>query len=271
MTDEKKKCFIVMPITTPEPMREKYRDGAEHFNHVLKCLFIPAIEKAGYVPVPPIAKGADLIHAEIIRNLESSELVLCDISCLNANVFFEFGIRTSLNKPVCVVKDELTKRVPFDTAILNYQEYRSSLEPWELDSEIGKLAGHLTESDRRSKGENTLWRHLGLKSQATSYQGEAGADAKLDYINLQIESLKQKIDAMEAGEGSSAPRLVPSSAFEMIDDLVPVGAKVLAIHPVAGTNEILVAYKGEISVLQKEIIKNRVSGEYNLSVRLVSV
>ncbi|MFC1984259.1 hypothetical protein ACFLVO_04550, partial [Chloroflexota bacterium] len=97
--------------------------------------FIPAVEKAGYTPVPPQAKGADLIHAEIIKNLESANIVLCDMSSLSANVFFELGIRTALNKPVCIVKDELTPKVPFDTAILNYYEYKCALDPWELPKE----------------------------------------------------------------------------------------------------------------------------------------
>ena len=131
MAETKKTCFIIMPITTPDSFVEIYRDGKDHFKHVLECLFIPAVEKAGFEAIPPIAKGSDLIHAEIIKNLETADLVLCDMSCLNPNVFFEFGIRTSLNKPVSVVKDELTVNVPFDTGILNNKEYDSKLDTWE--------------------------------------------------------------------------------------------------------------------------------------------
>jgi hypothetical protein len=143
---EDKKCFIIMPISTPDFMLEKYHDGKDHFMHVLQCLFMPSVQKAGYQAIPPTAKGADLIHAEIVRNLETADIVLCDMSCLNPNVFFEFGIRTSLNKPVCVVKDELTEQVPFDAAILNYHEYKSSLEPWHLEAEINKLSEHIAAS-----------------------------------------------------------------------------------------------------------------------------
>jgi hypothetical protein len=141
--DEKKTCFIIMPITTPDTRLEDYRDGADHFKHVLECLFVPSVQKAGYEPIPPIAKGSDLIHAEIVSNLETADLVLCDMSCLNPNVFFEFGIRTSLNKPVCVVKDELTEKVPFDAGIINHHEYGSGLEHWNMDEEIDKLVEHV--------------------------------------------------------------------------------------------------------------------------------
>src|SRR4051794_12711363 len=111
-------CFVIMPISTPEPAL--YGGDADHFGHVFDHLFKPAIEKAGFTAIPLSAKGADLIQAEIIKKIEKSDLVLCDMSSLNANVFFEFGIRTAIDKPVCIVKDDKTPKVPFDTSILNY-------------------------------------------------------------------------------------------------------------------------------------------------------
>ena len=144
---KEQECFIIMPITTPSTMLDNYRDGNKHFEHVLNCLFEPAVKEAGYKPIQPKAKGSDLIQAEIVKSLETSDLVLCDVSCLNPNVFFEFGMRTALNKAVCIVKDELTTHVPFDTGILNYHEYKSSIEPWELPSEIKKLALEVLRSE----------------------------------------------------------------------------------------------------------------------------
>ena len=197
MSDQKE-CFIIMPITTPETMIEKYRDGDAHFTHILDCLFKPAIKEAGYNPIPPKAKGADLIQAEIIKNLETADIILCDMSCLNPNVFFEFGIRTSLNKPVCVVKDDLTESVPFDTGILNHHEYKSSIDSWHLKSEIKALSAHLTASSERSKGENTLWKYFGMKSEAEPYKVAEGTDSKLEYLTLQMDSLREKVDNITA-------------------------------------------------------------------------
>ena len=93
-------CFIIMPITTPEHLVDQYKEDSDHFLHVLEHLFIPAVEKTGYTPVPPSATGSDLIQAEIISQLENADHVLCDISTLNPNVFFELGIRTAVEKPV---------------------------------------------------------------------------------------------------------------------------------------------------------------------------
>ncbi len=73
--------------------------------------------------------GADLIHAEIIRKLEEADLVPCDRWTLNPNVFFELGIRTALDRPVALVRDDQTAILPFDTGILNTHTYRSALTP----------------------------------------------------------------------------------------------------------------------------------------------
>lgn len=183
-----------MPLTTPESHYDIYLDKKDHFHHVLECLFIPSIEKAGFKPIPPIAKGSELIHANIIQNLETTDIVLCDMSTLNPNVFFEFGIRTSLNKPISIVKDEHTRKIPFDTGIINYHEYHSSLESWIIQSEIDKLSKHIIDTEKKSKKENELWKYFGLKSAAKSYESENELDGKLDYLTMQIESLKTNLN-----------------------------------------------------------------------------
>lgn len=164
-----------MPITTPAGRVEAYGGDVDHFSHVLELLFEPAIEAAGLEPVRPAAQGADLIHAEIVRNLETADLVLCDISSLNPNVFFELGIRTALDRPVCLARDSATE-IPFDTGLLNYHEYDHQLSSWALQDEIGRLTQHLTVTRKRSDGHNGLWQHFGLTQRGTEAI-RAGSDA----------------------------------------------------------------------------------------------
>src|SRR4051794_33933731 len=106
------KCFVVMPSSVRAPFGQSYEDPS-HFHHVYDYLFSPAIKASGLEPISPISSGSDLIHADIIRNLNEAEVVLGDLSTLNANVMFELGIRTALNKPVCLVADNLTTQMPF--------------------------------------------------------------------------------------------------------------------------------------------------------------
>jgi hypothetical protein len=73
------------------------------------------------------------------------------VSLLNPNVFYEFGIRIALNKPISMVKDDHTRQVPFDTSIINYHEYKSGLNTWEIRDQIDELTDHLTQSINSGK------------------------------------------------------------------------------------------------------------------------
>ena len=52
------------------------------------------------------------------------------MSILNPNVFFEFGIRTALNKPVSLVVDDKNPDIPFDPSIIHHHKYNSALQNW---------------------------------------------------------------------------------------------------------------------------------------------
>ena len=127
MNESNGDCFIIMPITAREEQLKLYGGDIDHFKHALNCIFIPAIQKAGFNPIPPASVGGELIHSDIVDQLSKARMVLCDMSGLNANVFFEFGIRTALNLPVALIVDDVTPAVPFDAAIINFQRYSSQL------------------------------------------------------------------------------------------------------------------------------------------------
>lgn len=190
-------CFVIMPLTTTPEMASRYGGDPDHFAHVLDHLFVPAIERADFTPKKPVAEGADLIHAEIVRNLETADLVLCDISALNANVFFEFGIRTALDRPICLVRDEHTK-LPFDVGGINCHEYASSLVPWDLTKEVDRLAEHVGKAAERSAGHNALWRHFGLTHRGTEAiraVPDQGLGSALQLLADDMASLRREVRA----------------------------------------------------------------------------
>lgn len=190
MTD--KECFIIMPITTPADYIPVYNDS-EHFLHVMKCLLEPAIEKAGFIPIPPVTQGSEIIQGEIISNIENSDLVLCDMSILNPNVFFELGIRTALNKPVCLVKDNVTEKIPFDTSIINYCTYSPDLSSWITKAEIEKLSEHIIKSFSKSNNCNSLWKYFSLKSIATPPEKLNGDTEKIEYLMMQVDAIRRQL------------------------------------------------------------------------------
>jgi hypothetical protein len=193
MQDKKRSCFVIMPIQVPDAMTDSYSKfgGTDHFRDILERLFMPAIRKIGYSPIPPLATGADIIHAEIIRNLVTADLVLCDISTLNPNVFFELGIRTAVNKPVSLVKDHLTSIVPIDTGLINHHSYDASLYGGKLNNEVQQLSKHLQTTINRSHGGNTLWRYFGQTTRAES-PTPYSADEKLNIILKLLERMADR-------------------------------------------------------------------------------
>jgi len=189
----KKKCFIIMPISTPDNRLSDYSNDKNHFKHVLEHLLIPSIEKAGLESIPPIAKGAEIIHGNIIKNIESADLVLCDMSTLNPNVFFELGIRIAINKPVCLIKDDLTEKGPFDTAIIYCHPYLSALNQWTSKNQIEGLSNHIIESLEGSNGSKSLWNYFSLSSPAKPVEGNQGVEVRIDYLTKQIEALREQL------------------------------------------------------------------------------
>lgn len=176
-------CFIIMPITLPAEMLGLYAGDEDHFKHVLEHLFVPAIENIGFSPIAPQVTGADIIHAEIIRNLDTADLVLVDMSTLNPNVFFELGIRTAIDKPLSLVKDFYTTKVPFDAAPINHHSYDPSLTPWTLQQETRRLSDHLVKC---INSRNSLWRYFGMTTRA-EFPAPPTFEDKLDFLIRSLE------------------------------------------------------------------------------------
>lgn len=223
----KTKCFVIMPVSTPKGVIDQYGGDSDHFAHVLDHLFFPAIESVGFAPLAPRAAGSDLIQAGIIKQLEEADLVLCDMSTLNANVFFELGIRTALDRPVCLVRDDKTGGVPFDTGVINHHVYDSSLSAWVLEKEKEALANHLLASLNRSERQNTMWKYFGVTTRAHAATQGVGQGDKLDVIIELLQSATPSLgrDIPKLGPNPSAPE-VQHWIFQQASELAKqMGAK----------------------------------------------
>lgn len=187
-------CFMAMPITTHPKDVDRYGGDSEHWRHVMSSLFVKAIETAGFKPIPPVAQGAHMIHGEIIKNLSTADLVLVDLSSHNPNVFFELGVRTSLNLPIALVMDEHTD-IPFDTSGINTYTYDSNLRGWEIESQQQSLAQHVRKSHDSCSGQNPLWRQFGLTIKAQEPDAkESPLEAKMDLLTSQMLNLQARLE-----------------------------------------------------------------------------
>lgn len=125
MTDKVSKekkitCGIIMPISSIDNCSQ------EHWIDVLGILKdVCTVNNF----VPNLVSDADdigVIHNRIIENIYSSDIVICDVSCKNANVMFELGMRLAFDKPTIIIKDDVTG-YSFDTSLIEHLEYPRDL------------------------------------------------------------------------------------------------------------------------------------------------
>jgi O-acetyl-ADP-ribose deacetylase (regulator of RNase III) len=115
-------CFVIMPYG-----KKKDIDGREvDFDRVydelikgavdrldgLKCHRCDDLEKPGW------------IHEHMVRHILEDPVAIVDTSTLNANVFYELGVRHALRKAVTVLIHKSGTTWPFNIAGLNSIEYK---------------------------------------------------------------------------------------------------------------------------------------------------
>ena len=113
-------CGIVMPISAIDGCLEN------HWEEV-KAILTDAIQSAGYeANLVSNADDVGVIQKRIVQNLYDNDIVVCDVSCKNANVMFELGLRLAFDKPTIIVVDNKTG-FSFDTSPIEHIVYPRDL------------------------------------------------------------------------------------------------------------------------------------------------
>jgi len=110
-TFEPLQLFVLMPFTEP------WSDDVYHL-----------IKEVGTASGLHVVRADDIFDPTIIINdiwkmINSSGLLIADISVHNPNVFYELGIAHTLGKKVVLIKAEGGGRSPFDIGFWRYLEY----------------------------------------------------------------------------------------------------------------------------------------------------
>jgi len=114
-------CFVIMPYG-----KKKDIDGKEtDFDKVYKALIRPAVSA---IPGLQCERCDDIelpgwIHERMLRHIFEDRVAIVDTSTLNANVFYELGVRHALRKSVTVLIHKKGTSWPFNIADLNSIEY----------------------------------------------------------------------------------------------------------------------------------------------------
>ena len=132
-----KSCFVVSPIGEVGSKTRRQADCV--FEYIIK----PALQDRGYADPLRVDREDKPSHitTEIITRLVEADLVVADLSGLNANVFYELGIRHAYRKPTILLSDwEVSP--PFDVAGINIIKYIHD-DPSSHEDAIGRIRGQL--------------------------------------------------------------------------------------------------------------------------------
>src|SRR5690242_12031880 len=113
-----RKAFVLMPFREP-------------FNSYYPRIFKRALETAGFTVTRADNNSTPLpIISDIQRSIRNADLILCEMSDRNPNVFYELGMSHAIGKPVVLVvrKEE---SIPFDVSHIRVIIYDSTVAGWE--------------------------------------------------------------------------------------------------------------------------------------------
>jgi tetratricopeptide (TPR) repeat protein len=145
----KPRAFVIMPFGAKAVVASNGGVTPEQkidFDRVYAHLLEPALKRAGFEPARADGEvGAGDIRTDMFFELVTADLVVADISILNANVFYELGIRHGVcPRGILTVQGNATPSRPFDVAPDRSFSYDAS-----LFVDCDKQAGALNHKDSR--------------------------------------------------------------------------------------------------------------------------
>ncbi|RTX71306.1 hypothetical protein CD117_12410 [Mammaliicoccus sciuri] len=152
MTDKiiDKKCGLIMPISGDSIYTEEHwRNMKKIFEDVLNL----STEFKYNLKIVSEKDDVGILQDNIVNGIYESDIIICDVSGRNPNVMFELGMRIAFDKPVVIVKDELTN-IAFDIGVIEYIEYPSNLNYVEIEKFKNKLCKKIDHTIKETENGN---------------------------------------------------------------------------------------------------------------------
>jgi hypothetical protein len=114
----KRKAFVLMPYRQP-------------FDSYYPAIFKPALEACGVT----VTRADDIytprpVMLDIQESILASDLVLCEMTGRNPNVFYELGLAHAAGKPTILVSTK-EEDIPFDLRQVRVIQYETQMPGWE--------------------------------------------------------------------------------------------------------------------------------------------
>lgn len=185
-------CGLIMPIASNEG------GTAEHWRQVREVITSAIGSLNLNVRMVSESEAVNVIHKNIVQNIFSNEIVICDVSSRNPNVMFELGMRLAFDKPVVIIKDRDTP-FSFDISSIQHIEYPHSLNYVEIlafqKDLLDKVRLTMQEAKREGKKYSPFLSNYAI-TEITEIKTEQMDTNK--YIINEIRDLKEMMGRLEA-------------------------------------------------------------------------
>lgn len=207
------KCGIIMPISPIENCTK------EHWTEVKNILF-DAIKDANFEPnLVSDADDSGVIQKRIVQNIYQNEMIVCDVSCKNANVMFELGMRLAFDKPTIIVMDNMTQ-YSFDTAPIEHLSYPRDLSYFKIMDFKKQLADKIkgTYDAAQRPDYTTFLKNFGEFKTAAINPKEVNFQ---EFMASKLDELSNEIKNLRNSQKANTMRLIEDDIlFKIIRDYI---------------------------------------------------
>lgn len=183
-------CFVISPIGEEGSDIRRRSDG------VFKQLIEPAATAHGLQTVrADHIRAPGLITTQVLRHLKDAEVVVADLTGLNANVFYELAFRHTIGKPAILLSPK-GQQIPFDigdTRAIVFDETEWTSLPASLDALRDQFAAALGETP--GAPQNPISSFFAVEN-VTALDTDPMAQL-LVRVNGFLERLDQRLEAVE--------------------------------------------------------------------------
>jgi hypothetical protein len=196
--------FTIMPFSVREADLDAYGGDTEHWTEVFEGVIAPAARAVGLAAERDDADlSSRLISENVWKKIERADLVLCDLSSGNPNVFLELGWALRADKKFVLIKDDRTN-YQFDLNQFHTYTYSHRLQPSEVRRAVQGLAQTIRQTLADPEKRYSLVRRLALDIKAIEASGQG---------NIEVDLLLEVLDELRMARRPLTPSAVrPNTA-----------------------------------------------------------
>lgn len=197
---QSKKCFFITPIGDPKSNEFEKLEGL--IDNVLN----PVLTEKGYdIIVAHTIQSLGSINDQIFKNIIESDLVISNLTGLNANVMYETAVAHSYGKPTIMISESGTN-LPFDLKTDRTIFFNDSIKGTGLLKE--EIIKKITQLESDSNTDNPIVRVIQISKLSEQLSKETLSEDET--IMKMILDLSKKVDKLDKDTYDHSHTIMPT-------------------------------------------------------------